>query len=95
MKGIVGEVCVREVVFGRPEESVLEIAKRMREHHVGTVVLVREEGDTRTPVSIVTDRDIVVEVVAPEAGDPAKPQESLRRRRYRVQWIPWSSRTTN
>jgi CBS domain-containing protein len=36
----------------------------MRQHHVGDVVVVDQEGTRRIPVGIVTDRDIVVEVVA-------------------------------
>lgn len=64
MKRNVGAVCIREVTFGFPQEPVLDIAKRMREDHVGAIVLVREEGGLRYPVGIVTDRDIVVEAVA-------------------------------
>jgi CBS domain-containing protein len=60
---------VREVVFGYAEESVLDIAKRMREYHVGAVVLAREEGGARYPIGIVTDRDIVIEAVAPAAEE--------------------------
>ena len=39
----------------------------MRHYHVGTVVICEQlNGGRRVPVGIVTDRDIVVEVVAPE-----------------------------
>jgi CBS domain-containing protein len=36
----------------------------MREHHVGSLVVVKEDDPGRIPIGIVTDRDIVVEVVA-------------------------------
>ncbi len=66
----IGEICNREVVVVTRETSVAEAAQLMRQHHVGDVIVVMEEGGRRTPVGILTDRDVVVEVVA--AGlDPA------------------------
>jgi CBS domain-containing protein len=56
----VGEICNREVVIAEKALSVVDAARLMRTHHVGDLVVV--EG--RHPVGIVTDRDIVVEVVA-------------------------------
>jgi CBS domain-containing protein len=38
----------------------------MREHHVGDVVVVDEKDGVRKPVGIVTDRDIVIEIIAKE-----------------------------
>lgn len=66
----IGEVCNREVIVARVEDSVLEAARLMRQYHVGNVVVIEERGDVRVPVGIVTDRDVVVEVVAPGL-DPA------------------------
>lgn len=60
----IGEMCNREVVIVGKETSILEVAQLMRQHHVGDVVVVEERGDRRIPVGIVTDRDIVIEVVA-------------------------------
>lgn len=66
----IGEICNREVVVVTKQTKVAEAARLMREHHVGDVVVVLEEAGVRTPIGILTDRDIVVEVVA--AGlDPA------------------------
>ena len=62
----VGEYCVREVVIGTRDTGIGEAARLMREEHVGTLVVVSENGDTRRPVGIVTDRDLVLEVLAPE-----------------------------
>ena len=60
----VGEICNREVVFARRNHSVKEAAELMRQYHVGDLVLVDESNGRRIPCGIVTDRDIVVEVVA-------------------------------
>ena len=38
----------------------------MREHHVGSLVIVVDRLSERVPVGIITDRDIVVAVVAKE-----------------------------
>lgn len=62
----IGEICNRDVVVVQRNESVLEAAKLMRNHHVGDVVVVEERGGLRVPVGLVTDRDIVVEIVATE-----------------------------
>jgi len=62
----IGEICNREVIIVQRDESVLQAAKLMRQHHVGDVVVVEERGGRRVPVGIVTDRDLVVEIIAPE-----------------------------
>jgi CBS domain-containing protein len=60
----VGEICSREVVSARRNESVAQAARLMREHHVGSVVVADERNGRRFPLGIVTDRDIAVGVVA-------------------------------
>lgn len=60
----VGEICNREVVIAERALAVAEAAQRMRQYHVGDLVVVEEREGGRVPVGIVTDRDIVVEVVA-------------------------------
>ena len=60
----VGEICNREVVFARRNHSVREAAELMRQYHVGDLVIVEESNGRRIPCGIVTDRDIVVGVVA-------------------------------
>lgn len=62
----IGEICNREVVTVQPEDTVLEAAKRMRACHVGNVVVVEQRDGKSIPIGIVTDRDVVVELVAPE-----------------------------
>lgn len=60
----VGKFCNREVIVADKDCSITEIAKLMRRHHVGDVVLVTGDGDRLTPIGIITDRDIVVELLA-------------------------------
>jgi len=60
----IGELCVRQVVVTPRETSVLEAAKLMRQYHVGDVVVTDQRNGHRAPVGIVTDRDIVLEIVA-------------------------------
>jgi CBS domain-containing protein len=59
----VGDVCTRSVVTATPDETVADAARRMRDHHVGTVVVVDGERRDR-PTGILTDRDIVISAVA-------------------------------
>lgn len=59
----IGELCNREVVVMRRDEPVLEAARLMRKFHVGAIVVVDEMNDKRWPVGVVTDRDLVLEVL--------------------------------
>ncbi len=56
---------LRPVVIATLGESVTSAARRLRDHHVGCLVVTREGR----PVGILTDRDIAVRVVA-EGRDP-------------------------
>ncbi|HUX90781.1 MAG TPA: CBS domain-containing protein [Gallionellaceae bacterium] len=62
----VSDICNREVIIVQRETTVNEAAKLMRQHHVGSVVVVEERKGVKVPVGIVTDRDLVVEVMAPD-----------------------------
>ena len=63
----IGEICNRSVVVARRHETIVDAAKRMRMSHVGAVVIVDTRDGRQVPLGIVTDRDIVISVVA---GDP-------------------------
>lgn len=61
----VGEFCSRAVVIVYAHESLRAAAELMRRHHVGDLVVL-EDGDVcRRPMGLVTDRDLVLEAVAP------------------------------
>jgi CBS domain-containing protein len=59
-----GTLCNREVIIAERTGSVLEAAQLMRQRHVGDVIVTEARNGHRIPVGIVTDRDIVIEVVA-------------------------------
>jgi CBS domain-containing protein len=65
------EVCVLNVASCSRQAGILEAARLMRQHHTGNLIVVDDPQGDRVPVGIVTDRDIVVEVLAQEL-DPAK-----------------------
>jgi CBS domain-containing protein len=62
----VGRICVRTVHVAAPEETVRAAARRMREADVGALIVVNEE---RSPIGVVTDRDVALRCVA-EVRDP-------------------------
>ena len=66
----IGELCNREVIVVGRGTDALCAAKLMRQHHVGDLIVVEESKGRRIPVGIVTDRDLVLEVLAQEV-DPA------------------------
>ena len=66
---LIGEYCNRDVVIVQGQENVLEAARLMRQCHVGDVVVVKNSDGRKVPVGILTDRDIVIELVAKQV-DP-------------------------
>ena len=64
------ELCTPDVVYCAPEARVLAAARLMRERPVGDLVVVDDPEGDQTPIGIVTDRDIVVEVLGRDR-DPA------------------------
>lgn len=62
----IGEFCTRKVIVAEKDTGIVALAQLMRKHHVGNVVVVTKHVDRMVPVGIVTDRDIVVELVAEE-----------------------------
>jgi CBS domain-containing protein len=69
----VGLLCRRNVVTVRRTDSLTDAAKLMREHHVGYLVVIDPDftGATARPIGVLTDRDIVVSVVARDASPRA------------------------
>jgi len=63
---LLNEICTPDVVFCGADSTALAAARLMRERHVGDVVIVDEPNGDQTPIGVVTDRDIVVEVIAKE-----------------------------
>lgn len=68
-----GELCIRDIAIARPDETAVDAARRMADLRVGDVIVVEERAEELPhPIGIVTDRDLVVDVLAhperPAAG---------------------------
>ncbi len=59
----VSKTCHRNVVYIDENAGITEVAEMMREKHVGSIIVVDQAGK---PIGIVTDRDLVVEILAEE-----------------------------
>lgn len=60
----VGLFCNRDTAIARRGDSILEAARIMRQWHVGCLIVVEQDDRGVRPVGIVTDRDLVIEVLA-------------------------------
>jgi predicted transcriptional regulator len=65
----VGEICNREVIVIQRDATIVEAAKLMRQYHVGAVIVVEKRDGRQVPVGVVTDRDLVIEVMATELDE--------------------------
>lgn len=65
-----GDICKRKVTVAYKHTSLVAAAQLMREDHVGALVVVDDENGSRQVRGMVTDRDIVMSVVA-TGLDPA------------------------
>ena len=60
----IGDICVRNVVTTTPDKTIEEAAQLMRVNHVGDRLVIDRACGRRLVHGILTDRDIVVAVVA-------------------------------
>lgn len=60
----VGEYCKRAVVAIAATADAAEAAKLMRSEHVGFLIVYREGDALQRPVGVLTDRDLVLGVMA-------------------------------
>jgi predicted transcriptional regulator len=63
---LVSEFCNREVIIVDRATTILDAAKLMRSEHVGDLVVTDNRNGRQVPVGILTDRDMVVELLAEE-----------------------------
>ena len=61
----VGDVCHRDPVTTSAEECVRRAAELMRLHHIGDVIVLGSGDGRELPVGLVTDRDLVLQVLEP------------------------------
>jgi predicted transcriptional regulator len=60
----VGDYCKRAVVAIASSADAAQAAKLMRNQHVGFLVVYREGDELKKPVGVLTDRDLVIGVMA-------------------------------
>ena len=60
------DLCNQHVISTGRDTDITEASRLMREHHIGSLLVVDYQQDRPVPVGIITDRDIVVEVLAEE-----------------------------
>ena len=60
----IGEICTVQTIYCKRDETVQGASLLMRKYHVGDLVVVDQPNGERVPVGIITDRDIVVSVIA-------------------------------
>jgi CBS domain-containing protein len=63
------DIMTRDVVTASPNDTVVEVAQLMKREDIGPILIVENE-ESKTLVGIVTDRDLVLKVVA--EGQDAK-----------------------
>ena len=57
-------ICNHNVATVQRSDSVTDAAALMRDEHVGDLIVVETRGNASVPVGILTDRDVVVGVIA-------------------------------
>jgi len=65
------DIYTPDVVCCGGQTTALEAARLMRQRHVGDLVVVEDPIGARTPLGVVTDRDLVVEVLG-NGQDPTQ-----------------------
>ena len=69
------DIFSRNVITAAPEERLAEVACKMQEHSVGTVVIVEHQR----PVGIVTDRDLALALGARRLSPHTEVQDVMTR----------------
>ncbi len=67
---LLNNFCILDVACCTPRTTVLEAAHLMRKKHTGDLVVVEDDEERQEPLGVITDRDIVIEVLA-KGLDPA------------------------
>lgn len=62
------DIMTRDVVTCTPEHTIVDVARLMKSEDIGPILVVDNEAN-RTLVGIITDRDIVLKVIA-DGKDP-------------------------
>jgi signal-transduction protein with cAMP-binding, CBS, and nucleotidyltransferase domain len=60
----VSQICTRSLVTCNRDTPAAELARKMRDQHVADVLVIEDHAGRLTPIGLVTDRDLVIEVIA-------------------------------
>lgn len=60
----ISSVCTSHVQTCRQDASILEVAQQMRIANVGDVVIVEDRNGQPVPIGVVTDRDLIIHIMA-------------------------------
>jgi CBS domain-containing protein len=58
------DICTPTVAWCDAQATAATAARLMREKHVGDLIVVDDPDDGRVPLGVITDRDLVVQVMA-------------------------------
>ena len=67
----IASICQRRIVTIDHASSLVQAAGLMREHHVGALVVTTESSEGPRVTGVVTDRDLVIDVLARGLGGTA------------------------
>jgi CBS domain-containing protein len=73
------EICTPDVISCAADCNALHAARLMRQHHVGDLIIVEDMDSDPSPIGVVTDRDIVVEVLGKELDPGRVPLRQIMR----------------
>jgi CBS domain-containing protein len=65
----IGKIAKNNVVTIKENASIQEAASIMKKENVGSLIVVKDGTDGSNPIGIITDRDIVVHIIAKDGGD--------------------------
>lgn len=74
----ISDLCEKNLIYVEQGASLQYAAQLMKKHHTGGLVVVEANGQTK-PVGILTDRDIVLSVVAENLTSKTKVQDVMSR----------------
>jgi len=60
----IGSICTRDVIMVDASETLRQAAARMREYHVGALLVVGQSDGGQEAIGVITDRDLAIEVMA-------------------------------
>jgi CBS domain-containing protein len=60
----IADICQRHIVTIDAVATLRDAASRMREHHVGSLVVTSQSGGRSEVVGVLTDRDLAIEALA-------------------------------